>query len=268
MVLQTSCPRRLVTVVSIVLFATARFRRKTPLPSISILVPKEKLCTSLLDYLYGMSAAASTSASPTVVRSHSSSRPHAHHRPPSSDLPHRTRSTTARPPSSYSHQHSSSRSQTYDRRPPSNQAAFANIARRDFENSNLARPSTSRRDSSRERSQERPLTSHRPDPARAPQHHSTASRHRRNSVDMPGTVVDANAANVAAAAASAQQAGHGNPNQPKRRTMISTPTGQWALGKTIGAGSMGKVKIAKNIETGEQVIIHFYYYQSNDRLSY
>jgi hypothetical protein len=37
--------------------------------------------------------------------------------------------------------------------------------------------------------------------------------------------------------------------------MISTPTGQWALGKTIGAGSMGKVKIAKNMETGEQVII-------------
>ncbi|KAF3393344.1 Protein kinase kin1 [Talaromyces pinophilus] len=202
-----------------------------------------------------MSAAASTSASPTVVRSHSSSRPHAHHRPPSSDLPHRTRSTTARPPSSYSHQHTSSRSQSYDRRPPSNQAAFANIARRDFENSNLARPSTSRRDSSRERSQERPLTSHRPDPARAPQHHSTASRQRRNSVDMPGTVVDANTANVAAATASAQQAGHGNPAQPKRRTMISTPTGQWALGKTIGAGSMGKVKIAKNIETGEQVAV-------------
>jgi len=25
------------------------------------------------------------------------------------------------------------------------------------------------------------------------------------------------------------------------------------LGKTIGAGSMGKVKLAKNMETGEQV---------------
>lgn len=71
---------------------------------------------------------------------------------------------------------------------------------------------------------------------------------------MPGTVVDANAANVAATAAAAQPA-PGNPNQPKRRTMISTPTGQWALGKTIGAGSMGKVKIAKNIETGEQVAV-------------
>lgn len=41
--------------------------------------------------------------------------------------------------------------------------------------------------------------------------------------------------------------------QPKRRTTITTPSGQWALGKTIGAGSMGKVKLAKNVETGEQV---------------
>lgn len=40
----------------------------------------------------------------------------------------------------------------------------------------------------------------------------------------------------------------------KRRTTITAPaTGQWALGKTIGAGSMGKVKLAKNVETGEQV---------------
>jgi hypothetical protein len=47
------------------------------------------------------------------------------------------------------------------------------------------------------------------------------------------------------------------PAQPKRRTTITTPTGNWALGKTIGAGSMGKVKLAKNIETGEQVTIPF-----------
>ena len=45
---------------------------------------------------------------------------------------------------------------------------------------------------------------------------------------------------------------------PRRRTTITTPTGQWALGKTIGAGSMGKVKLAKNTETGEQVRIFKY----------
>lgn len=41
----------------------------------------------------------------------------------------------------------------------------------------------------------------------------------------------------------------------RRRTTITGPSGQWALGKTIGAGSMGKVKLAKKIETGEQVSV-------------
>lgn len=50
---------------------------------------------------------------------------------------------------------------------------------------------------------------------------------------------------------------------PKRRTMISTPSGQWALGKTIGAGSMGKVKLAKNMDTGEQVSVGFFQLWTN-----
>lgn len=41
--------------------------------------------------------------------------------------------------------------------------------------------------------------------------------------------------------------------QPRRRTNIEARTGNWELGKTIGAGSMGKVKLAKNKATGEQV---------------
>jgi serine/threonine protein kinase len=45
------------------------------------------------------------------------------------------------------------------------------------------------------------------------------------------------------------------PSQGRRRTTLDTQTGKWALGKTIGAGSMGKVKLAKNLETGEQVAI-------------
>jgi hypothetical protein len=35
--------------------------------------------------------------------------------------------------------------------------------------------------------------------------------------------------------------------------MITGPSGQWILGKTIGAGSMGKVKVAKKVGTDEQV---------------
>lgn len=48
--------------------------------------------------------------------------------------------------------------------------------------------------------------------------------------------------------------GSGITNQTRRRTMITASSGQWALGKTIGAGSMGKVKLAKNVESGEQVL--------------
>lgn len=39
----------------------------------------------------------------------------------------------------------------------------------------------------------------------------------------------------------------------KSRTTIPAQTGDWVLGKTIGAGSMGKVKLARRAEGGEQV---------------
>ncbi|KIW12914.1 hypothetical protein PV08_08101 [Exophiala spinifera] len=45
------------------------------------------------------------------------------------------------------------------------------------------------------------------------------------------------------------------PTVGRRRTSITAQTGTWSLGKTIGQGSMGKVKLAKNIETGEQAAI-------------
>lgn len=50
----------------------------------------------------------------------------------------------------------------------------------------------------------------------------------------------------------------------KRRTTLTAQTGQWSLGKTIGAGSMGKVKLAKNLETGEQVAVKIVPRQSTD----
>jgi hypothetical protein len=208
-----------------------------------------------------MSTSIPASASPTVVRSHStSSRPHAH-RPPASDLPHRTRSVAVRPStSSHSYQsqhsnHSYSKSQSHDRRPPSNQAAFDNIARRDFEGSRGTHSSSSRRDHSKERSRERPTSAHRTDSS--PNKHRrnlSVQSHQRDSIDMAsaGPVV----AEPAPAPTQAASGSHLHPSssvQPKRRTTITTPSGQWALGKTIGAGSMGKVKLAKNMETSEQV---------------
>lgn len=45
------------------------------------------------------------------------------------------------------------------------------------------------------------------------------------------------------------------PPQGRRRTSIDTQTGTWTLGKTIGQGSMGKVKLASNLDTGAQAAI-------------
>lgn len=61
-------------------------------------------------------------------------------------------------------------------------------------------------------------------------------------------VPDARAA--VASAAGAQK--HG-----RSRTTIPTQSGKWILGKTIGAGSMGKVKLAKKEDSNEQVCIRY-----------
>lgn len=201
-----------------------------------------------------MSAPAPASTSPTVVRSQSTSS-----RPPRaapSDLPHRTRSaavrssTSSQPPAQAHYSHS--KTPSYDRRPPSNYAALDSVARRDFEASNAARM-PSRREPSSERSQERSSTASRTESTRRHSRNPSSSAHQQESVDMMRTPMREGAAD------SSQQHATGTHGptaaaQPRRRTTIATPTGQWALGKTIGAGSMGKVKLAKNMETGEQVI--------------
>lgn len=50
----------------------------------------------------------------------------------------------------------------------------------------------------------------------------------------------------------------------RRRTTLDAQTGHWELGKTIGAGSMGKVKLARNKETGEQVAVKIVPRGTND----
>jgi serine/threonine protein kinase len=54
------------------------------------------------------------------------------------------------------------------------------------------------------------------------------------------------------------------PSAGRRRTTLDTQTGRWGLGKTIGAGSMGKVKLARNLDSGEQVAIKIVPRQSTD----
>ncbi|KAJ6145430.1 hypothetical protein N7470_009325 [Penicillium chermesinum] len=194
----------------------------------------------------------SAPAPPSQVVARSQSTSSRTSRPPSSDLPHRTRSVAVRsstssqpPPSQYSH----SKAPSYDRRPPSNHAALDSVARRDFEASNVARM-PSRRDPSAERSQERPSTATRTESARRHQRNSSTQGHQRESADMASAVAAERGPDPAQHATAPAAS-----NQPRRRTTITTPSGQWALGKTIGAGSMGKVKLAKNMETGEQVAV-------------
>lgn len=81
--------------------------------------------------------------------------------------------------------------------------------------------------------------------AAAARHHAHSHSHSMQSHEQP--VPNTVNGNVAATAAATLP--------PRRRTTITASTGEWALGKTIGAGSMGKVKLAKNLETGEQVCV-------------
>jgi hypothetical protein len=57
--------------------------------------------------------------------------------------------------------------------------------------------------------------------------------------------------------ATEHQSGHhhsGSSSQNRaRKTSIRGETGTWILGKTIGAGSMGKVKLARKADGSEQV---------------
>jgi hypothetical protein len=172
-------------------------------------------------------SATAPQTSPAVVRSHSSSR-----RPQSAnnsqDRPHRSQSTTARP---------SNHSQQPHPRPAPQQPNLANVARRDFEQSNLAN-SSPRRSESKDRAAPPPS---RPDSSR--RGHNRYASDASTASAMPTNGVTTDNARTGP-----------QPGQPKRRTTINAPhTGLWALGKTIGAGSMGKVKLAKHAESGEQV---------------
>lgn len=195
-------------------------------------------------------ATAASNQSPSVVRSHSSSR-----NPPSSygtvspGQPSRARSTNQRPPSGH-HQRSGSRSYTQETPPTANPAALANVGRREQDGSNGARPTSSRRNSREGRSDPHGDTS---------QHRRTSSRpsSRRNSQDLsaPSTMVANGSSAPPVLPTSDRHMPQPYPPVGRRRTSIATSTGTWSLGKTIGQGSMGKVKLAKNLETTEQAAI-------------
>lgn len=151
-----------------------------------------------------MSAAAPTS--PAVVRTPSTSRR-------SVDRPHRSQSTATRPVG-----------HTPQRHP---QPALNNVARRDYEQSNVAQePNVNVRRSE--------------DPSRKSHSRYASDASTTSAMPINGVAAD-------------PRSGQPQPVNKRRTTITAPSTGTWALGKTIGAGSMGKVKLAKNAETGEQV---------------
>lgn len=93
-----------------------------------------------------------------------------------------------------------------------------------------------------------------PDTVRlAPGTASTSHRpgHSRQASAMSGST--ANGTSGHAASVDDRQTGsHQNPPRP-RKTTIHGATGTWVLVKTIGAGSMGKVKLARRQDGSEQV---------------
>lgn len=199
-----------------------------------------------------MSATAS-SALPTAVRS-SPSHGQPTYTPSSPGQPSRTRSTNTRPISSSHHSHrSTSKSYSHDTPPTANQAALANVAQRDFETTNVARPPSSRRSLSRDGQPE-----YRPEASQPHQRTSSRPGSSRNSTDMSRATTVVNGGPTSApqtvpAMTAERPLVSSQPSVGRRRTSIATSTGTWLLGKTIGQGSMGKVKLAKNLETGEQV---------------
>ena len=163
----------------------------------------------------------------------------------STDRPIRTQSVSHRAVPSPSLPHRTQSQQQSRERPSSSthQGSLSNVARKDYEQSNLAGPTSSIRSNSRDHCA--PSTpSGRTDSARTGHRsHPKSGTYGRYAENSPAkSIGDGTVRHTP-----------GSSNSARRRTTIGASTGQWALGKTIGAGSMGKVKIAKSLETGEQV---------------
>lgn len=137
---------------------------------------------------------------------------------------------------------------------------LAGVARRDYETTNVARVQSQtqhRRSSSRDRAghNHTAATSARGDGQPARSGSRTQHPQRYTSSETQRTPTSAASRPAPSQVPSRPPVHDGQAVPVKRRTQVEAQTGIWTLGKTIGAGSMGKVKIAKNVETGEQVWI-------------
>lgn len=181
--------------------------------------------------------ATTSSASPTAL-DRSSSR-----RGQPQSTPSRSQSTRTRAPVAVPTTNSAGQpTQTHHRSSSSRTRAGDEAAQQaDYEAANVTE--TSRRSSSRD-----PAAPSRTESTRSAQPHQRSGS--RYSSNMPS-----HAANSGGPAPVVTPGESKHKSSGKSRTTIPAQTGNWVLGKTIGAGSMGKVKLARRAEGGEQVRI-------------
>lgn len=196
----------------------------------------------------------SATAPPTLPRSHSSRRQQAY--APSGDRSHGPASPKPSVPAPQT-PNSSSR----NRSAAAAQGNLANVANRDGEQTNLARPQAGSRSDSRDRPPREAAVSRSESGRNGSSARHGHSRQHSETTSATGGGHDTSSRHSATEASQA----------PRRRTTVETKSGVWELGKTIGAGSMGKVKLARHRETHEQVsrnlsVFQRYFVLTHDRL--
>ena len=180
--------------------------------------------------------ATTTSTSPIVERT-SSSRRNQSQSIPSRAQSTRTKSTAV--PSSPQRTTSTSHHRTSSRHGPVDDSLLQN-----YESANVSQPT---RSSSKDPPQHSRSES---------QRHSDHHRHHRSRPSSDMSTAVANGGGPAPVVVPIESR-HSGRTSGKSRTTIPAQTGNWVLGKTIGAGSMGKVKLARRVEGGEQVCYPF-----------
>ncbi|RGP75653.1 camk camkl kin1 kinase [Fusarium longipes] len=166
---------------------------------------------------------------------------------------------------SHSHSHSRSASNAANSHPPPHHSqhqrtssSARSTSQNDHESSRLAAKAKHHRSSSKD--DRHPPPTRGPDPSRA--HRRSSSRSKNNNHNtQPEMAPSANApSNGTSHANAAPQNNHADApprastsKHARSRTVIPTQSGKWMLGKTIGAGSMGKVKLARKEDGSEQV---------------
>jgi len=176
-----------------------------------------------------------------------SSNPDSSHASPTRAQASRSHSTRSRPPPATptSPQRASSISSHHSRQTSNTRPIQELLPQKDYEASNI--PDLSKRNASRDR----PPTTRGSEASRPHRRGSARSNHGAPP-DMPATAAAVNSG-AGPASHTAVDPPPASAKHSRSRTTVPTQSGKWILGKTIGAGSMGKVKLARKEDGSEQV---------------